>query len=261
MWEFFSVSGTILQPGEHWQGLEIVKNDKFRSRVRSKAATAEEEFFGKVVYAAEMCQRQGWTISPETLMMVNPDFRAGPLGELLQTDKFQNALHARGVPMSTKSGLSARQLAALTVFMDMSTPATLTQKLRMAGVTKLEWDGWFRQPAFAARLSELAEDATAQNTPTAMQRLAQAVDAGAPWAVQFALAMNKRFDPRAETVDPMIAVREIFDILDEILDDETLRAVEERMRARREGRTVQPVVLRAAVAEPATGTLSPTVEG
>ena len=247
---------TLLQPGEHWEGLSIVGNQRFRSRAGARERSLEEEFFAKAVYAAEMCQRQGWDVNPETMQMVNSDLPSKLLGQLLRTDKFQHALEQRGIPVSSRSGLSPRQIAALTVFMDMSTPATLTQKLRMAGVTKAEWDGWCRQPAFSARLAELSEDATKQNTPTALQRLAQAVDAGAPWAIQFSLAMNKRFDPRAEVTDPMLAVREIFDILDEILDEPTLRAIEERMRAKREGRPMQSEVVRIAVAAPLADTIS-----
>ena len=246
---------TILQPGQHWEGLDIVNNDSFRSRTKPKPPTLEEEFFSKAIYAAEMCQRQGWAVTPETMQMVNEDLRSAPLSDLLATDKFQNALHARGIPMTTKSGLSPRQLTAIAVYLDMSTPATHTQKLRMAGVTSREWEGWWRQPAFAARMSEMMEDVTRMNTPVAEQRLAQAVDAGAPWAIQFALAMNRRFDPRAETADPTVALREIFDILDEILDADTLHRLDERLRAKREGRPAEVQVVRIAASSPAADTL------
>lgn len=227
---------TILQPGQMWDGLEIVDNPAFMGRrPRPAAPTREQQFFDKAIYAAEQAQRQGYGVNPDTMQMINPDLPATLLGDILQSEKFIAALDARGLRLDNKTGLTPTQLACIAIYLDTSTAANLTQKLRMMGATRAQWDGWMRQPLFAERLSVISEERTAGLTPLALQRLEQAVDSGAPWAIQLLLEVNKRHDRRGDTADPMVAIRVIRDVLDEVLDDATLKLVSERINSRLNG--------------------------
>ena len=255
---------TLLEPGQFWSGLEVQNNPAFQARHKSVQAKEAEEFFARAIYAAELAHRQGYPLTVATLRESNNELPKAQLRELMGTDKFVNALADRGIEMRRAKGLSAKQMAMAAIFLDTSNPATLSQKLRMAKVTRAEWDSWMLQAEFADRVSALAEDRVKQLVPLAEVRLEQAVDAGAPWALQFAFALTKRFDPRSEAADPTAAIREIQAALDAVLPQEMLEQVLDYIQARRDGRATPPAK-QIATQEPAewtvaADTIAPTEE-
>jgi hypothetical protein len=114
--------------------------------------------------------------------------------------------------------------------LDTSVPMTHRERLRAAKVTQAQWDGWMRNPRFAAYLEQAFEDRLPASIPLAHQRLVEAVDRGERWAIELLYRITGRFDPNA-TEDPRIilaAVREALD--DEDLPAEVLQRVGAKLR-------------------------------
>jgi hypothetical protein len=251
----------MISPGEWMDGVEIKVDPRFIMRGKMIVEESGELLFSRVLYAAEMAARQGHDISTETIRMQNPELTYTTVQQVLQLDKFQHALAVRGIPMSSKTGLTPRQLAALSVYMDMTTPANHAQRLQLAGVSQVMWDGWNRQPAFAARMSEVSEERLAAATPVALKAVVEQAEMGKQWAVELVLEMNKRHDRRQDIPDPSIALRQVFDVLDEILPQDLLDLLREKLDERRTG-TPGPQVFRIAPPSPPAATMtedSPTL--
>lgn len=220
-----------LQPGQHWDGEEVVNNSAYLSRVARPRVSAAERFFSRAVFAAEQAARQGFTISADTMNMLNPELPLRQLRELAVTDKFLTALDARGIATASTTGLEPHQLAAIAIYLDTTVAMTQAQKLKAAGVTPAQWAGWMRQAAFADRISVLSEEQMAALTPLALQRLGENVDAGKLDAIKFQLEITGRHDPRMPGVDVSLLLQQIFAILDEeIPDARVLRRIGEKVQ-------------------------------
>lgn len=218
------------QASDLYAGMNVVGNAVFASRTERRRVSAEQRFFDSAVYAAEMCQRQGWAVTSDTLRMVNGELPTKLLADLIESEKFQHALEERGIPLVHSKGLSPEQNAALAVFFDMSTPATLPQKLKMAGVSQSKWNGWLRQAPFLTRYNQLAEDILKGTPALALQRLHQHVDHGNIKAIELTLEMTGRHDRRKEQVDVNALLMGIFGVLDEFVDADTMRMVSDRVK-------------------------------
>lgn len=250
--------GLILQPGEHWEGTVVVENPVFATRATRTVLTKAERLFSAAIYAAEQAQRQGYSIGADTLNMVNPELSVALLTDLLGSSKFQNALEARGIALTSRTGLTPQQLGALSLYLDNTTPATHAQKLKIIGVSNTQWQGWLRQPRFAARYSELAEEALRDVTPIALQRLAQHVDNGNLNAITLALEINGRHDRRKDTVDVNQVLAEIFAVLDEEVSAEVLGRIAAKVKSRL-GTGSTPQVLQIRPPELAADSVSPII--
>lgn len=191
--------------------------DPFALRtVRAQRPTPEQELFDRVVYAAERCQRQGLAITVETIGMQNDRLLKKEIVAVFGTDKFAHALEQRGIPLDAMAELNPRQRAAVAIYFDTRQQATHAAKLRAAGVTSAEWQGWMRQPVFSSYFSEMAEDLRQMAAPLAKQRLLELVDAGDLKAIDRVLAWAGEFDVRRvkqDNIGPLFAA--IFEILDE----------------------------------------------
>lgn len=207
---------TIVSPGD-WDPVRGIVNDPvFASRVPARRRPSHaERFFASAVYAAVQADRGGYAVTVETMAVFNPELKKTDLAALLTTDKFQRALTERGIPLPSESGLSAEQLMAAAIYLDMTTSMSHAQKLRAAGITDAKWRGWLRQPAFAEHVSALSEDAIAAAKPVALTRLAQLADEKNLKAIEFVLEITGRHDRRKETFDVTQMLRAIFAVLDE----------------------------------------------
>lgn len=215
----------------------------------------DPDVFAWVVQCCERLHRQGMPLSPAALQ---GELQSGgqqltipQLTKILQSDRLAAALQARGIDFAPLDALSAHQMHALTIYMDTSVPMTHRERLRNAKVTQAQWDGWMRNPRFAARLEEVAEDRLATGNANAMLRLQEAVDRGERWAVELQLEMTGRHRRGTDQTNPTELFAAMFEILDEAgVPQATMRAVGERMK--------QLALPGSAPARVATHILTPT---
>lgn len=220
----------LLQPGEHFEGLEIVQSPAFlRPPPRPKRVSAAERFYARVAHAAQTIHEQGFAVTVDMIRMRFPDLPYRQVQEVLESERFAATAEELGLPLTPHQGLLPEQVAALAIYLDTSTPATHSQKLRAAGVSPTKWRGWLRQPAFAARLQDVSAQLLQDAVPVAFQRISEAVDAGERWAVELSLEMTGTHDRRNDGTDLRKLLTDVFNVLDEEIADS---AVLERIAAK-----------------------------
>lgn len=211
--------------------IEVADNPLFTSAPRNYTSKAER-IFATALHSAEMAQRMGLPITAGGLWDVNKEIPERLYSELLQTQRFQNALEDRGIALPSATGLSHQQLSALAIYTNMSVPANHAQRLKLAGVTEARWRGWLRQRAFSEQLAQLSEETLKDAQPMMLQRVTEAIDAGQRWAIELGLEVTGRHDRRKETVDVNMVLMAIFGILDEeVADVAVLQRISGRVKA------------------------------
>lgn len=209
----------VLQPGEHYEGLEIKQNPVFGARAPRVRVSAAERFLTSALHAAELATRQGFAVTADTVHMMNAELPFGKLVELMGSDRFQRACVERGIVLASASGLTPQQLMAIRVYTDTSVPSGHADRLKIIGISDATWRGWLRQPRFAAEVSHLSEEAIRSTKDVALLRLAEAADAGQRWAIEMVLELTGRHDRRKENVDASAVLMAVFSILDEEVGD------------------------------------------
>jgi hypothetical protein len=220
-----------------------------RVKRRSWRTSAQQALFTDVLRAAELAHRQGLPVTPDTVLEQGIVLAREDVVALWELPKFQQALDERGIPAFNQRGLTAQQLAALTIYVDMTVPRSHAQKLRAAGVTQKQWSGWLRIPAFEAELAFLSEQNLRDAIPIAKQRLAEQIDAGNLKSIEFALELTGVHDRRGNPVDVPGLMRDVFNILDESgVAPEVMQAIAAKIRLRLETGAPAPMVLQATPA-------------
>lgn len=168
-----------------------------------------------ILFALEHGKRFGQPPTAETVRGFEPRFAEDDLEALFGQDWFRALAEERGVPLDAGTGLSARQVAALAIYMDTSVRANHSQRLKLAGVPAQLWQAWLLDSRFAAELGTLAEDRLRAAQPLALQRLMEAVDKGERWAIEMSLEMSGRHDRRTGMTNLPALFQQIIRILDE----------------------------------------------
>jgi hypothetical protein len=254
----------LLRPGTYWDGVEVVDNPAFQQlrQTRAPQPSREERLLSSAIYAAEQLHRQSIPVTPETLHDENGDISFAIWRDLYASEKFLSALEQRGIALPSQSGLTPQQLSALAIYMDMSAKMTHPQKLKAAGVTEAQWQGWRRQPLFEAYLAETAEGLLTQSVPVALQRIAEATDAGERWAIELGLEMTRRHDRRDRAIDVSALLLQVFSVLDdEGVPDVVLGRIAGRIREMMGQAAPQQIIVQAAPQSmPGTAAMLPANE-
>lgn len=232
-----------LEPEAQWRDVVVADDPAFAalrpSHVRRN--TAQETLLGKAVYAAVALQRQGLPILAETLHAENGNISHRQWRELLESEKYLEALEERGITVGTVRGCTPPQMSALAIYFDTTLKMNHTQRLRAAGVRSAQWQGWLRQAPFAAEYSRLAEERIRGAEGLALQRTAEAVDAGERWAIELTLEITGRHDRRPRSVDLNALFMGLYTILDdEGIPGETLARIGSRVKDMLGGGAPQP---------------------
>lgn len=207
----------IHQPGRM---VNVAGNDAFRSRLTPRARlklSPEQRLWADATQAAQ--DLNGLGVAP-TLDSIAAKLRGKwarkSLMELLATDKWAAAMARRGVPWDTDASvLTPLQMSFLQLYFDTTTQATHGMKLRQAGVTSQQFQGWLRQPVFAREMDRMRQLVLKDGLHIATQRLVELADKGDLKAIDRVMAFNGE-DFRTLTGEDIQAVLfAIYDILDE----------------------------------------------
>lgn len=196
----------------------------------ARNASAEDQF-AFIVAACERLHRRQQELTPENLNAEIPDLSLLQCRKLLESERLAEGLAARGITFRALEELSAHQMHALAIYADTSVPMTHRERLRNARVTQAQWDGWMRNPRFAARLEQIAEDRLAGSTANAHLKLMEAIDRGERWAIELAYEMTGRHRRNQDGQNPAELFAALFEILDEAgVPQETMQAIGRRFR-------------------------------
>lgn len=192
---------------------------------------SEEDQFAFIVQACERLHRRQQPLTPDHLQSELPDLTLTQARKLLESDRLAAALEARGITFAPLDALTAHQVHALSIYADTSVPMTHRERLRNAKVTQAKWDGWMRNPRFAARLEEIAEDRLAGSNPNAVLKLLEAQDRGERWAIELGMEMTGRHRRGQDGQDPSVLFAALFEVLDEAgVPQEVMQKVGQRFR-------------------------------
>lgn len=139
---------------------------------REQAPT--QALFEKALIAAWQVHQNGELVTAETIHQQDSELTQLQVAELCETPFFRQALTARGIPEAEHLGkLTGEQLTVLQVMTDPTVQTPVMQRLKRLGITYKRWQGWLRQPVFAAAyqdlLAKLGEDTIGPITQTLRQ--------------------------------------------------------------------------------------------
>lgn len=211
---------TDVQSAEPGKYLNVAASDSFRSRIKPavrRELTDEQKLWRDAVQAA--VDLNALSLRPD-LDLISQRLRGRwakrTLIELLGTDKWARAMEVRGIPFNAEvDTLTPLQTSFLMLYFDTATVATHGQKLRAAGVTGPQFQGWMRQPVFAKQMERLRQEVLKDGLHIATQRLVEKADRGDIQAIDRVMSFNGE-DFRTLTGEDVSALLGIvFQVLDE----------------------------------------------
>lgn len=211
------------------RGIRVSEVDLFRQR-RDNGVFREvppaQALWEAATIAAWTLHQAGKVITAESLYeQAKPELTQLQVAELLESPLFRQALEARGIPgAGTLNRLSVDQLTALQVMTDPSVDTPPMRRLKKLGITYKRWQGWLREPLFAAAYQDLLaklDDDVVGPIKMALQRSALAGDVN---AAKLALELSGDYVPGGSTIAAMksadIVVQRLQEAIDLFVDDE-----------------------------------------
>lgn len=137
-------------------------------------------------------------------------------------DQFVQALILRGIVRMGRN-LDERQVMALAVLGDYTSPLNIRQKLNRIGVKWYEYQNWMQDPKFSGQMRAIAENALEQATAPAMIGLAERAQVNDN-SLKYMLQLTGRYDPNnSATQDVRAFLNGVIEIIQRnVTDRETL---------------------------------------
>lgn len=136
------------------------------------------------------------------------------------TDEFKDAMEQRGIPWRPDdySGISTEQMYCISILTDPTHKAkTLTQKLRLAGISYSKYRNWLKQPTFSRYLNNLTEGMLTDHVGDLHTVLMSKALAGDLNSIKYVHELSGRHDPNQQQVKDL---EKIVDALVEIISQE-----------------------------------------
>jgi len=176
------------------------------------------EFFQNAVNAAWQLSLRGETVSTVGVQELAPDFFTPELTERLQfvlkSERFQRALEERGISADVRSDLlSPEMAAAIRAFLEPSGLA-LRSRLKRAGVSWEQFQGFQRFGPFRDALRQASESGLKSAVELANAKLVENIDAGDLKSMQYVHELTGYFTPgKQQSLDAMQLVSEVMTVV------------------------------------------------
>lgn len=191
------------------------------------------EFFQNAVNAAWLLSLRGEPVTAGDIARVVPDV-FGPevldrLAAVVGSEKFRLALLNRGIDADRADGegLTAEMVACIRALSDPSPGLTVKQRLRGAGVSWEQYQGWLSFGPFRDALTKSSERGLKSAVALANAKLVESVDSGDLKAVQYLHELTGYFTPgKQQVLDVQQMVRDVMTVvLRRVTDPDTLLAL------------------------------------
>lgn len=205
----------------HMEPDELARNTPSRGKgmvpIKAPPGVSIENFYTLLSNAYALYVTEG-KYDNETLQR-RTGFTETLIAKVIETPDFRRALRLRGVePAAT--GLTTEQDYAIMVLTDPSDGKTLSQKLKMLGISYAKYQGWLKNPVFKSHLDRVTESILANNAD-ALTQLERAASEGDMAAIKFKLELNRRYDPNKQNnIDSMALMSMLFQIVATHVRDE-----------------------------------------
>lgn len=187
-----------------------------------------QALFELAIIAAWRAHQDGEVVTPEAIRARAPELTELQVAELCESPYFRQALAARGIPGTEHlNELSAEQLTALQVMTDPTIGTPVMARLKRLKISYRRWQGWLRQPVFAATyqdlLAKLKEDSVgAVTTALQMEAAAGKVDA-AKLVLELAGVYVPGGAAQAADRQTELALTRLYEAIDRFVTDEDTR--------------------------------------
>lgn len=116
---------------------------------------------------------------------------------LKENEFFLKSMEARGIPVDNSS-LTARQMAAASLMLNLTDRRSDEKKLRDLGISTEEWTTWMQNKNFAKYMQDRSEALIANSLHEAHMGLMRGVRQGNTSAIGLYYKMTGRYDPDQE---------------------------------------------------------------
>lgn len=197
------------------------------------ATLVSREFFQNAVNAAWLLWLRGEGVSAEGIQRVASGAFAVEdlerLADVVASAKFARALEERGITADRveADGLSVEMVACIRALSDAAPGLSVRQRLRGAGVSWEQFQGWLQFGPFREALTRASERGLKGAVALANAKLVESVDSGDLKAVQYLHELTGYFTPgRQQTLDAQQLVRDVMAVvLRRVTDPELLLAL------------------------------------
>lgn len=194
---------------------------------------ASKEFFQNAVNAAWLLSLRGEPVSAADIARVAsgvfPPEKLDLLSQVVGSEKFRLALLNRGIDAdrTDADGLTAEMVACIRALADPMPGLTVRQRLRGAGVSWEQYQGWMAFGPFREALTRNSERGLKSAVALANSKLIENIDNGDLKAVQYLHELTGYYTPgKQQTLDTQQLVRDVMTVvLRRVTDPETLLAL------------------------------------
>lgn len=187
-----------------------------------------QALYETAIIAAWQAHQEGIAVTPETIHERAPELTELQIAELCETAYFRQALAARGIPGAEYlDKLTGEQLTVLQVMTDPTVQTPVMQRLKRLNVSYKRWQGWLRQPVFAAAYQDLLDKLGKDTVGPIVQTLRERALSGDVTAAKLALELDGVYVPGASTMQEErrldAVVQRLQEAIDRFVTDEETR--------------------------------------
>lgn len=136
------------------------------------------------------------------------------------------------MPPEDEALLSAQQILAVNLYMDLTDRRTMREKLKAIDLKQSQWNAWLRQKTFSDYILKRGKALFGGVDGLAYTQLVKAVDAGAEWAVKYSFEINGTYNPRhQDNLDVMNLLTRLFEIMARHIEPEKLLEIASELEA------------------------------
>lgn len=197
-------------------------------------AAATKRLFDAIITAAWALSLRGQEITAAAVHAELPKSKSknaiaatvAQVQAVLESAMGRRALADRGLALSGEQELTYEMVATIRAMLDPR-PLSHAQRLRLAGVTAQEYQGFLTYPKFRHTLQESTEVALKGGIAQANARLVQQVEKGDLKAIQYLHQLTGYWDPnKQQTLDVQQIIQEMMAIIfKRVTDADTLMGI------------------------------------
>lgn len=162
-----------------------------------------------------------------------PKVERKTIAAVMVTEGFIESMRLRGVGLIAEDGLSPQQAAVLNMLEDFSSSKNLTEKLRLAGVSRPQFNGWLKDPAFRHLYEQRVESHLEASHLVALSTIMHNAESGDQKAAEKLLEITGRYNPQnAELANARVVVQSLVEAIQKhVPDPEIQRAIIDEVNA------------------------------
>lgn len=221
-------SSDVVLMGTHAAEIQVVGRADQSVRPIAVPEGVTKGLFYKVVAAYDSLFRAGG-VRPDVRDVVRliPNTKRGAVSKVLLTAEFAEAMSLRGIGFIETDGLAPQQSAVLNILEDFSDARSLTAKLKSAGVSRTQFNGWLKDPLFRDLYEKRIESQLRDAHLPALSTLMTASENGDAKAAEKILEINGRYSTQnAELQNARAVVQSLVEAIQKhVTDPETVQKI------------------------------------